>query len=93
MSDVTLMKADAGEFSVLVPVTSNGLAVDAFPSPVIAWVIGDTGVVGVMTPSGVYPGGCAIWGPEGHVESDEGHWLDPEAYIAWLKEKQAMGVH
>jgi hypothetical protein len=86
MNEATVLPADAGAFSVLVPLIVDGKVLEVFPSPVLAWVLGDTGVVGVVTPGQVYPAGIAIWTPDGYVESEDGQWLDPDAYLKHLQE-------
>ena len=94
MKESILLPAEAGAFSVLVPILdTKGKIIDLFPSPVLAWVIADTGVVGVITPTKICPGGCAIWTPEGYVEAEDGDWPSQEAYIKHLQKAQARAAH
>jgi hypothetical protein len=80
-----ILPADAGAFSVLMPLISNGKVVEIFPSPVLAWVVDETGVTGIVTPTRIFPAGTPIWTPEGLVESEGGIWPGPEEYLKHLQ--------
>ena len=60
---------------------------DILPSPVIAWIVDETGVKGIITPGKVFPAGSAIWGPEGIVEPEDGDWPSLQAYCKHLNQQ------
>lgn len=82
-----ILRAEAGAFAVCVPLICDGKVQDILPSPVLAWIVNEDGVQGIITPSRVFPPGSAVWGPEGIVESEDGDWPDPKAYCDWLNSR------
>lgn len=81
-----ILPAEAGAYAVCVPLICDGQVQDILPSPVLAWVIDETGVTGIITPSRVFPAGSPVWGPDGIVESENGEWPDLQAYCKHLRE-------
>ena len=80
-----ILPAEAGAYAVAVPLIYDGQVQDILPSPVLAWVLDETGVTGIITKNRVYPVGTAVWGPDGIVESEDGDWPSLQAYCEHLR--------
>lgn len=81
-----ILRAEAGAYAVCVPLIFKGEVHDILPSPVVAWIVDESGVTGIITPSRVFPAGSPVYGPEGIVESANGEWPNLQAYCKYLRE-------
>ena len=82
-----ILAAESGAYAVVIPIVFEGKVQDCYPSPILAWRLCDTtgAVLGIITPSRIFPPGSPVWGPEGMVETDTGEWPSLQHYCKHLQ--------
>lgn len=84
----SMLRVEPGSFAALMHVRDqHGKVVDVVPTPILAWVLGETGVEYALLLTGPVPvHSIPIWCPEEAVWRGNDAWPSIQAYTKWARE-------